>query len=71
MGKLTNAKHDLAEVRTHCAIASRVCAASLRTTSGLVDGPMLAQIMMDAGIGVSGAEAIRVLKPVEDGFDGL
>ena len=67
---MTNAKHDLAEVRTHCAIESWADAASLRTTSGLVDGPMLAQVMMHADIGVSGAEAIRVLKPVGDGFDG-
>ena len=32
---------------------------------------MLAQLMMDAGIGVSEAETIRIMKPDEDYFDGL
>ena len=35
------------------------------------DGPMLAQLMMDAGVGVSEAETIRVLRADEDYFDGL
>jgi len=32
---------------------------------------MLAQLMMDAGIGVSEAETIRVRKPDEDYFEGM
>jgi restriction system protein len=43
----------------------------LQTTIVLIDGPMLAQLMMDAGIGVSEAETIRILKADEDYFDGM
>jgi len=32
---------------------------------------MLAQLMMDAGIGVSEADTLRVLRADEDYFDGL
>jgi restriction endonuclease Mrr len=32
---------------------------------------MLAQLMMDAGIGVSEAETIRILRADEDYFDGM
>jgi restriction system protein len=50
---------------------ARAYAAGLQTTIVLVDGPMLAQLMMDAGIGVSEAETIRLLRADEDYFDGL
>ena len=50
---------------------ARAYAAGLQTTIVLIDGPMLAQLMMDAGIGVSEAETIRVLRADEDYFDGL
>src|SRR4030095_3697753 len=50
---------------------ARSYAAGLQTTIVLIDGPMLAQLMMDGGIGVSEAETIRVLRADEDYFDGL
>jgi restriction system protein len=50
---------------------ARSYAAALQTTIVLIDGPMLAQLMMDAGIGVSEAETIRILRADEDYFDGL
>lgn len=50
---------------------ARAYAAGLQTTIVLVDGPALAQLMMDAGVGVSEAETIRVLRADEDYFDGL
>jgi restriction system protein len=50
---------------------ARAYAAGLQTTIVLVDGPTLAQLMMDAGVGVSEAETIRVLRADEDYFDGL
>ena len=37
----------------------------------LVDGPMLAQLMMDAGVGVSETETIRILRADEDYFEGM
>jgi restriction system protein len=46
-------------------------ARSLQTTIVLIDGRQLAELMMDAGVGVSPAEEIRILKPDEDYFDGL
>lgn len=52
-----------ADARSYCA--------GLQTTIVLIDGPMLAQLMMDAGIGVSEAETIHILKADEDYFDGL
>jgi restriction system protein len=50
---------------------ARAYSTALQTTIVLIDGPMLAQLMMDAGIGVSEAETIRILKPDEDYFDGM
>ncbi len=50
---------------------ARSYASGLQTTIVLIDGPMLAQLMMDAGIGVSEAETIRVLRADEDYFDGM
>ena len=50
---------------------ARSYAAGLQTTIVLIDGPMLAQLMMDAGIGVSEADTLRVLRADEDYFDGL
>lgn len=50
---------------------ARSYASGLQTTIVLIDGPMLAQLMMDAGIGVSEAETIRILKADEDYFDGM
>jgi Restriction endonuclease len=44
---------------------AKAYAAGLQTTIVLIDGPMLAQLMMDSGIGVSEAETIRILKPDE------
>lgn len=46
-------------------------AGGLQTTIVLIDGPMLAQLMMDAGIGVSVAETIQILKADEDYFEGM
>jgi restriction system protein len=43
----------------------------LQTTIVLIDGPMLAQLMMDGGIGVSEAETIRILRADKDYFDGI
>lgn len=42
-----------------------------QTTMVLIDGPMLAQLMMDAGIGVSDAETFQIRKIDEDYFDGM
>lgn len=50
---------------------AKTYASGLQTTIVLVDGPMLAQLMMDAGIGVSVAETIRILKADEDYFEGM
>lgn len=50
---------------------AKAYAASLQTTIVLVDGAMLARLMMDAGIGVTESEIIRILKADEDYFDGL
>ena len=49
---------------------ARSYASGLQTTIVLIDGPMLAQLMMDAGIGVSETETIRLLRADEDYFDG-
>lgn len=46
-------------------------ARGLQTTIVLIDGHQLAELMMDAGVGVSPAEEIRILKPDEDYFDSL
>jgi restriction system protein len=50
---------------------ARSYALGLQATIVLIDGPMLAQLMIDAGIGVSEAETIRILKADEDYFDGM
>jgi restriction system protein len=50
---------------------ARAYAAGLQTAIVLIDGPTLARLMMDAGVGVSEAETIRVLRADEDYFDGL
>lgn len=50
---------------------ARSYSSGLQTTIVLIDGPMLAQLMMDAGIGVSEAETIRILTADEDYFDGM
>lgn len=50
---------------------ARSYSSGLQATIVLIDGPMLAQLMMDAGIGVSEAETIRILKADEDYFDGM
>jgi restriction system protein len=50
---------------------ARSYSSGLQTTIVLIDGPMLAQLMMDAGIGVSEAETIRILRADEDYFDGM
>jgi restriction system protein len=42
-----------------------------QTTIVLIDGPLLAQYMMDAGIGVSEIETIRILRVDEDYFEGM
>ena len=46
-------------------------AGSLQTTIVLIDGHQLAELMMDAGVGVAPAEEIRILKQDEDYFEGL
>lgn len=46
-------------------------AKGLQTTIVLIDGPQLAELMIDAGVAVSPAEEIRVLKIDEDYFDAL
>ncbi len=46
-------------------------AMGLQSTIVLIDGRHLAELMMDAGIGVAPAEEIRILKPDEDYFDSL
>jgi restriction system protein len=46
-------------------------AKSLQTTIVLIDGRALAELMMDAGVGVSPAEEIRILRADEDYFEGL
>lgn len=50
---------------------ARSYAAALQTTIVLIDGPMLAQLMMDAGVGVAEAETIRILRADEDYFEGM
>jgi len=50
---------------------AKAYAVGLQATIVLVDGPMLAQLMMDAGIGVTEAETIHILKPDEDYFEGM
>lgn len=50
---------------------AKAYAAALQTTIVLIDGPMLAQLMMDAGVGVSEAETIRLLRADEDYFEGM
>ena len=50
---------------------ARAYSSGLQTNIVLIDGPMLAQLMMDAGIGVSEAETIRILRADEDYFDGM
>lgn len=50
---------------------AKAYASSLETTIALIDGPMLAQLMMDAGIGVSVSETIQILKADEDYFEGM
>lgn len=50
---------------------ARSYSSGLQTTIVLIDGPMLVQLMMDAGIGVSEAETIRILRADEDYFDGM
>jgi restriction system protein len=47
---------------------AEVYAANLQTTIVLIDGPRLSQLMIDAGIGVSTAETLRILKLDEDYF---
>jgi restriction system protein len=46
-------------------------ARGLQTTIVLIDGRQLAELMIDAGVGVSQAEEIRILKSDEDYFEGL
>lgn len=46
-------------------------ARGLQTTIVLIDGRQLAELMMEAGVGVSPAEEIRILKADEDYFEGL
>jgi restriction system protein len=46
-------------------------AKSLQTTIVLIDGRALAELMIDAGVGVSPAEEIRILRTDEDYFEGL
>lgn len=46
-------------------------ARGLQTTIVLIDGRQLAELMMEAGVGVSPAEEIRVLRADEDYFEGL
>lgn len=45
-------------------------ARGLQTTIVLIDGRQLAELMIDAGVGVSPAEEIRILKADEDYFEG-
>lgn len=46
-------------------------ARGLQTTIVLIDGRQLAELMMEAGVAVSPAEEIRILKADEDYFEGL
>lgn len=46
-------------------------AAGLQTTIVLIDGRQLAELMIDAGVGVSPAEEIRILRADEDYFEAL
>ena len=46
-------------------------AANLQISIVLIDGRMLAELMMDAYIGVSPSEEIKILKQDEDYFEGL
>jgi len=50
---------------------ARAYARGLKTTIVLIDGRQLAELMMDAGIGVSPSDEIKILKPDEDYFDNL
>lgn len=56
---------------SHFTADAQAYAAGLQTTIVLVDGRQLAELMMDAGIGVAPAEEIRILKPDEDYFDSI
>ena len=56
---------------SHFTADAKSYAAALQTTIVLIDGRELAELMMDAGIGVAPAEEIRILKADEDYFDGL
>lgn len=46
-------------------------ARGLQTTIVLIDGRQLAELMMEAGVGVSPADEIHILKADEDYFEGL
>lgn len=46
-------------------------ARGLQTNIVLIDGRQLADLMIDAGVGVSPAEEIRILRADEDYFEGL
>lgn len=50
---------------------ARAYTRGLQTTIVLIDGRQLAELMMDAGIGVSPSDEIKILKPDEDYFDNL
>lgn len=50
---------------------AKAYALGLQTTIVLIDGRELAELMMDAGVGVSTAEVISILKTDEDYFDAL
>lgn len=50
---------------------AKAYASGLQTTIVLIDGRELAELMMDAGVGVSTAEVISILKADEDYFDAL
>ena len=50
---------------------ARAYARGLQTTIVLIDGRQLAELMMDAGIGVSPSDEIKILKPDEDYFDNI
>lgn len=46
-------------------------ARGLQTTIILIDGSQLAELMIDAGVGVSSVEEIQILRADEDYFEGL
>jgi len=56
---------------SHFTADAQSYASGLQTTIVLIDGRQLAELMMDAGIGVAPAEEIRILKPDEDYFDSI